>query len=119
MCTKKEFPIANQRLTEWAEWSRGGGIARELELPSSAAYLNTFSGGSFNSITGNEQAEQVDQLMGRLKKLWPTCGEYVSTYYEEGLNVSSCAQFIGVSRKKFEIYFQRGMGWLEANLNNA
>lgn len=118
MCTKKEFPIANQRLTEWAEWNRGGGIARELDLPSQAAHLNS-PGGSFNSMTGNEHAEQIDKLVARLTRLWPVCGEYVETYYKEGLNISGCSQYIGVSRKKFEIYFQRGMGWLEANLNNA
>lgn len=115
MCIKKEFPKANQRLIEWAKWNREGGVARELELPSNSSYLN-LPGGSFQSITGNENAEQVDILMSRIKKLWPESYECVRIYFVYETNLSDAATRSKFSRTTYDKYFQRGMGWLEGIL---
>lgn len=115
MCIKNEFQKANSRLIDWAKWNREGGIARELELPSQSAHLN-LPGGSFNSITGDEKAEQIDRMLAELKKKWSTCGKFVETYYTGSHNVSSCTSSLGVSRKKFDKYFYWGMAWIERGL---
>lgn len=116
MCIKKEFPKADLRLREWAEWNRGGGYSSELELPSQSSYLNT-PGGSFNQTSGNERAEEVDKLVGRINKLWPETEQVIKLYYvDEYYTISEASSFSDYSRKRFDRYFQRAMGWFEGAL---
>ncbi|MCU7836511.1 MAG: hypothetical protein KZQ83_14840 [gamma proteobacterium symbiont of Taylorina sp.] len=116
MSVKKEFPKADPRLREWVDWNRKGGYSKELELPSQSSHLN-MSGGSYNQISGNERAEEMDKLVSRINKLWPETEQVIELFYVKGYDsISEASGLSDYSRTTFDRYFQRAMGWFEGVL---
>jgi len=118
MCV--EFPVADRRLHQWADWLHEQPALKQLGYQScSPEQKQPGSGGKHELYKPNPTAEQTEQILSEMKQrgdAWKAVYQSILAYYFLGKSIRGAADHNCISINTYQKYLTTGLAWVEAKL---